>query len=170
VESIQQARKSVLVEAYSLTSRTIARALIDAKQRGVDVELILDKSQCDAVGSDVGMLARSGIATFTNQGEIIPPSAHTARSAEDGVPHFSGTAPRYGLAHSKVMIIDGATVITGSFNFTRSAEEYNVENLLVISNDPPLADAYTLMWKRYLAQSKPYSSRSRHDPVPGFWN
>ena len=136
--------------------------------RGVDVELILDKSQCDAAGSDAGMLARSGIATFTNQGEIMPPSAHTVRSTDDGILRFPDTASRYGITHSKVMIIDGATVITGSFNFTRSAEEYNIENLLVISNDPPLADVYTGMWKRYLAQSKPYFLGNRHDPVPGF--
>ena len=38
----------------------------------------------------------------------------------------------HAIAHNKVMIIDGETVITGSFNFTKAAEENNAENLLII--------------------------------------
>ena len=47
-----------------------------------------------------------------------------------------------GLMHKKVMIVDGETVVTGSFNYTWSAEHRNAENLLVI-HDPTLAAEYT---------------------------
>ncbi len=49
---------------------------------------------------------------------------------------------QHAIAHNKVMIIDGETVITGSFNFTKAAEEKNAENLLVI-RDKKLAERYT---------------------------
>ena len=116
VRAVNGARKQVLVEAYSFTSEPIALALIAAEKRGVDVEVILDKSQEQARGSDADMISESGIPTVVDSA--------------------------YRIAHDKVMIIDGSRVVTGSFNFTRSAEDFNAENLLVISNDPPLAEQY----------------------------
>ena len=137
VRAVKEARKTVLVEAYSFTSEPIAVALIDAEKRGVDVEVILDKSQEQARGSDADLISESGIPTFIDSA--------------------------YRIAHDKVMIIDGSKVITGSFNFTKSAEDYNAENMLVVSNDPPLADQYAASWKQHLAQSKPFHpGRSHH--------
>ena len=52
--------------------------------------------------------------------------------------------------------------ISGSFNFTKSAEDYNAENLLVISNDPPLAEQYTASGERLLAQSHPFHPGKSH--------
>ena len=43
---------------------------------------------------------------------------------------------KHAIAHSKVMVIDSATIITGSFNFTKAAEEKNAENLLMITDAP----------------------------------
>jgi phosphatidylserine/phosphatidylglycerophosphate/cardiolipin synthase-like enzyme len=48
----------------------------------------------------------------------------------------------HAISHNKVMIIDGETVLTGSFNFTKAAQEKNAENLLIIW-DPSLAAQYT---------------------------
>ena len=59
------------------------------------------------------------------------------------------------------MVIDGRTVITGSFNFTKAAEEKNAENLLVIS-DPDIAAKYTKNWQEHLAHSKPYEGIPAH--------
>jgi len=56
------------------------------------------------------------------------------------------------------MIIDSKTLITGSFNFTKAAEEGNAENLLVISNAPDLAQRYTANWKEHLGHSQPYGA------------
>jgi len=146
VSAIHEARKQVLVEAYSFTSEPIAMALIDAEKRGVDVEVILDKSQEKARGSDADLISERGIPTYTDAS--------------------------YRIAHDKVMVIDGSKVITGSFNFTKSAEEYNAENLLVIANDPPLADQYATSWKKHLARSHPFhpgKSHHRHGSVSRFW-
>ncbi len=61
----------------------------------------------------------------------------------------------YQIAHNKIIIIDGETVITGSFNFTRSAEEYNAENLLVI-HDQALAARYEANFQKHLRVSQPW--------------
>jgi hypothetical protein len=61
------------------------------------------------------------------------------------------------LMHNKVMIVDGATVITGSFNYTWSAEHRNAENLLVI-HDPTLAAEYTQNWNIHAARSRPLAA------------
>ncbi len=58
------------------------------------------------------------------------------------------------------MIIDGATVLTGSFNFTTAAEEHNAENLLVIP-DPALAQKYLTNWNAHFRHSEKYTRRVR---------
>ena len=106
VSEIRNARGEVLVQAYSFTSTPIAKALLDARKRGVKVTVILDKSQKTASYSSADFLRNSGIATYI-----------------DG---------KHAIAHNKIMIIDRECVITGSFNFTKAAEEKNAENILVI--------------------------------------
>jgi phosphatidylserine/phosphatidylglycerophosphate/cardiolipin synthase-like enzyme len=66
----------------------------------------------------------------------------------------------HAIAHNKIMIIDGETVITRSFNFTRAAEENNGENLLVI-HDKKLADRYVRNWKEHDRHSEVYGSRGK---------
>jgi phosphatidylserine/phosphatidylglycerophosphate/cardiolipin synthase-like enzyme len=61
--------------------------------------------------------------------------------------------PGRGMAHSKVMVIDRATVITGSFNFNRQAETTNVENLAVFHDSHQIADIYTAIWKARSTQA-----------------
>ena len=56
------------------------------------------------------------------------------------------------------MIIDGETIITGSFNFTKAAQENNAENLLII-RDPALAVQYTQNWEAHRQHSQPYMGR-----------
>ena len=60
--------------------------------------------------------------------------------------------------HHKV--IDGETVITGSFNFTKAAEENNAENLLVI-HDKKMAERYTENWKEHEGHSEGYGGRGK---------
>jgi len=134
VDVLATAKKYVLVQAYSFTSAPIARALVDAKKRGVDVQVILDKSQQTERYSSATFLANEGILTYID--------------------------PIHKIAHNKVMIIDGQTVITGSFNFTKAAEEGNAENLLVITHAPELALRYTDNWKNHLGHSVPYQARN----------
>jgi phosphatidylserine/phosphatidylglycerophosphate/cardiolipin synthase-like enzyme len=58
------------------------------------------------------------------------------------------------------MVIDGETVITGSFNFTKAAEENNAENLLIIY-DKKLASTYTKNWEEHAQHSEVYEGRGR---------
>ncbi len=134
VEQLNDAKKSVLVQAYSFTSAPIARALVDAKRRGVDVRVILDRSQRSERYTSATFIANEGIPTYID--------------------------PIHKIAHNKVMVIDGETVITGSFNFTKTAENGNAENLLVITHAPELAQRYTANWKEHLGHSEPYQARN----------
>jgi phosphatidylserine/phosphatidylglycerophosphate/cardiolipin synthase-like enzyme len=126
--AIKQAKKTILVQAYSFTSRPIAKALVKAKDRGIKVKIILDKSQLQP---DVYSRANY----FLNK----------------KIPIWVDDQPS--IAHNKVMIIDSKTVITGSFNFTVSAQKYNAENLLIIQ-DVNLAKLYSANWYRRLKVSK----------------
>lgn len=57
-----------------------------------------------------------------------------------GIPTFIDS--KHKIAHNKIMIIDRNTLITGSFNFTKSAEENNAENLLILKGNKPLVERY----------------------------
>ena len=121
VETLAEARESVYVMAYSFTSAPIAEALVAAKQRGVTVEVILDRSQPTARGSVIPALQAASIPVYIDRAHAIQ--------------------------HNKIMIIDANTVITGSFNFSNAAETRNAENLLVI-RDSRLAAQYKANWDR----------------------
>jgi phosphatidylserine/phosphatidylglycerophosphate/cardiolipin synthase-like enzyme len=134
VEALGQAKATVMVQAYSFTSAPIAKALVDAHKRGVRVEVLLDKSQRTEKYSAADFLAHAGISTRIDA--------------------------QHRIAHNKVMVIDGAVVITGSFNFTKGAEYENAENLLVI-HSPALAAQYTRNWEAHAGHSEPYEGRGR---------
>jgi phosphatidylserine/phosphatidylglycerophosphate/cardiolipin synthase-like enzyme len=131
VENLDRATNSVFVQAYSFTSAPIAKALVDASRRGVKVQVILDKSQRTEKYSEADFLRDSGIPTLIDDNHAI--------------------------AHNKIMIIDKGIILTGSFNFTKAAEEHNAENLLVI-RDASLAKEYLNNWETHVAHSEPYQS------------
>ncbi len=122
IHVIDAAKKSIYMQAYSFTSRPIARALIDAKRRGVKVSVILDKSQfMPDHYSAARSLIKRGISVWNDDGLDI--------------------------AHNKVIIVDESVVETGSFNYTNSAQHYNAENVLIIYSKA-LAQAYLNNWIR----------------------
>jgi phosphatidylserine/phosphatidylglycerophosphate/cardiolipin synthase-like enzyme len=129
VNALDGANETVLVQAYSFTSAPIANALARAHKRGVKVKVILDKSERTEKRSQATFLKNAGIPT----------------SIDD----------KHAIAHNKVIIIDRRIVITGSFNFTKEAEESNAENLLVI-RDAGLAEEYARNWREHLGHSVPY--------------
>ena len=133
VKELNAARETVLVQAYSFTSTPIAKALLMAHKRGVKVQVILDKSQKTEKYSEADFVVNVGIPVQVDS--------------------------KHAIAHNKVMVIDGATVITGSFNFTKAAEEHNAENLLVIRS-PELAAKYTANWKVHADHSDSYAGRT----------
>lgn len=130
VAEIGKARQEILVQAYSFTSKPIAKALLDANKRGVKIEAVLDKSNATAKYSAATFLFNSGIP-------VLIDSTHA-------------------IAHNKIMIIDRATLITGSFNFTAAAEDKNAENLLVIKGNPHLVEKYITNFETHKGHSEPY--------------
>jgi phosphatidylserine/phosphatidylglycerophosphate/cardiolipin synthase-like enzyme len=76
---------------------------------------------------------------------------------------------KHAIAHSKVMVIDSATILTGSFNFTKAAEEQNAENLLVIKDAYELVRLYETNIATHAAHSRPYTrstAAAATQPVP----
>ena len=111
-------------------SAPIAKALVAAHERGVRVEAILDKTNLTDKYTNAPYLAKAGIP-------IKIDSAHA-------------------IAHNKVMIIDNDIVVSGSFNFTKAAEERNAENLLII-HSKELSARYLGNWRAHQKHSIPYS-------------
>lgn len=132
VQEINDARKAILVQAYSFTSKPLAEAMMRAHKRGVEVWVVLDSSQRTS--------KYSSATFFRNQGmDVYIDSKHA-------------------IAHNKVMLIDNRVIITGSFNFTKAAEERNAENLLIIKEKIQLVRAYWHNFDKHLDHSVEYSS------------
>lgn len=140
IATLGQARQSIHVQVYLLTSRSIAKALLQAHQRGVQVHIL----------ADAAMVAGSE-------------SSRIPMLAEAGVPVWLET--RYANAHNKVMLVDAGAahpaVITGSYNYTWSAQARNAENLLILRDNPALADAYLKNWLRHRRDAQPYADTEK---------
>ena len=136
VRTLGEAKKSIHVQAYLLTSRSIARALLEAKTRGVAVEVLADRE----------MVSKGDKS-------LIP------ALAAEGIPVWLET--RYAIAHNKVLLIDAAgghgVVITGSYNFTWSAQARNAENLLILRDNPALVRRYLDNWQRHRGDAEKMS-------------
>jgi phosphatidylserine/phosphatidylglycerophosphate/cardiolipin synthase-like enzyme len=136
---IQNAKKSIQIQAYSFTSAEIIHALIAAKKRGVDVRIIIDKSNVNGEDTSRGQKEKELLDSLVDAGVPIKVDYD------------------FQIAHSKIMIIDGLDVITGSFNFTYSAEHNNAENCLVIHGNKQLADTYVKNWQWRWDATKQYN-------------
>lgn len=126
---ITAASKSIDVAMYTWTSPTLAQALIAARKRNVALRTILDAGEAKARDSQRTLLAKS---------------ANDVRLCS-----------AYYLMHDKFAIIDGAILITGSYNWTQDAETHNAENLLCLYDQPVLVAAYAQTFARLWSQSKP---------------
>ncbi len=124
VDEIAKAQKTINVAMYELTSREISQALIAAKARGVIIRIFLDLKEGKTKYSKGTYLSQNGIA----------------------VKYYMG----HGLMHNKFAVIDEKILLTGSFNWTPTAEQKNQENLLVL-DDPVFikqySDRFEYLWK-----------------------
>ncbi len=134
VTEIAVARHSILVQAYSFTSVPILSALKAAHARGVDVEVIVDKTSARQSKSG----SRYSAATYLTNA---------------GIPVWVDT--KVAIAHNKVMVIDAATVITGSFNFT-ARPRTTTPRTCWCSMNPALATQHKANWERRKSVSMPY--------------
>lgn len=121
VQAVNTAASSLHVMAYSFTSTEIAQALMNAKRRGVDVRVLIDRSQLHAPHSQLKALTNAGVPVLVDQ---VP-----------------------GIAHNKILVIDGVSVVTGSFNWSTAAQARNAENVIWIK-DPQTAEIYLQNWRR----------------------
>jgi len=128
---IAQARESVRVQAYLFNDRHIAGALHAALRRGVEVSIVADAAQHASGGLPVlAPLQRAGARVYLD-------SCHAA-------------------SHNKIVIVDAATVITGSYNFTQAAQWRNAENVVVISGSRAIAERFVKNFEYHRSQSAPW--------------
>ena len=128
--AIGEARSTVRVMTYQLSSGRVINALRAAAGRGVDVAVIVDGATCETkrLAPVLVVLAKAGVEVACDDRERIH--------------------------HNKVVVVDAATVVTGSFNFSKSAER-NAENILVIRGAPALAARYLGVWAEHQAHAEP---------------
>ena len=108
LELINSATSSIKILAYSFTDKDIANALIDAKDRGVKVKVIVDGKWSDNVYSKDEYLQDYGV----------------------DLKRFYSSS----ILHDKVIIVDKNITVTGSYNFTESANSRNRENSIIVHN------------------------------------
>ncbi len=128
LNAVNAADESIDFLAYSFTSDELAAALIERAKSGVIVRGVFDKDQYHSnSGTEFDTLTNAGLDVWL-----------------DGNPR---------LMHHKVIIIDGQVVITGSYNFSNNAEQYNDENTLIIHNQD-IAEQYLSEFQQVYEQAK----------------
>lgn len=137
IAAIDGARHDVHVLAYSFTHPGIAKALLAAHGRGVEVQVVADARQTLTLPHTVlPDLRRRGIAVWLDAG--------------------------FGSAHNKVIIADAgtaaATTVTGSFNFTRAAQSHNAENVVIFHRNRDIAKVYERYFERRRASAQRWNT------------
>ncbi len=127
VEWVNSARSSIHFMAFAFTSPEIAQAMLDRHADGVLVQGVFEQRNAGGTGAEFENLRRGGVDV------LMDGNCYTM--------------------HHKVIIVDEHTVITGSYNFTRRAEETNDENLLII-DDPELAGQFMEEFERVFEQAR----------------
>ena len=140
VAAISAAKSQIRMQAYSFTARPIAAALIDAKTRGVDVQILLDRSNEIQRNSQGRAMVGAGIPVWI---DYLP-----------------------AIAHGKDIIIDGRLVVGGSYNYTGSASRRNAENVLFIA-DEAVARRFLEHWAERQALSRLWSGDAERRTTTG---
>jgi len=134
VKVIDSTSKSLYLAAYSFTSPAIVQALLQARKRGVDVQVVVDEK---------GNKSKASIAALNLLvGAKIP----------------TRTISVYAIHHDKYIVADEETVETGSFNYSKAAATSNSENVIVIWKNPKLAETYLDHWNDRWNKAKTYTS------------
>jgi len=132
VEELSSAKKNIRIQMYIFTSKRIADVLGKAAKRGVKVDVILDKSQEKATYGPWRALLRDGVRVYFDR--------------------------EHDTANNKIVIVDSRAVITGSYNFTKAAEDKNAENILILKNAEDVIDSYIENFDRHLEHAKKAAS------------
>ncbi|WP_240317741.1 phospholipase D family protein [Janthinobacterium lividum] len=130
---IDSAASNIRLAAYSFSSPHVVEALLQARQRGVDVRVLADTRRNARKNSRAALdrLVGAGIPT-----RLIS---------------------RYALHHDKYIVADGVTVQNGSFNYTADAATANSENVIVVWHSARLAQSYLAHWENRWASGIDYA-------------
>lgn len=123
IQTIGSAQNSIRMMAYSFTDPSVMQALIAAKKRGVDVQIVIDEDGNKSKASQAAMNLVTGA----------------------GIP--LRTDGDFKIQHDKVIVVDNKSVETGSYNYTASANKANSENAILIQDEPQLAAQYLAHWQ-----------------------
>lgn len=132
LETIAGAKHDIQILAYAFQAPDIMQALVAARNRGVKVRVVVDKRR------NKGKTSKKAMDFVTSNGVELRTNDH------------------FHIHHDKVIIVDGSTVETGSFNFAPSAETANSENVVVIRDMPEVAKQYIAHWQSRWDLGKPY--------------
>ena len=130
-QAMETALSELLICVFTISDDRLSDAIMAAHRSGLTVRVISDNDKMHDRGSDVERLSQAGV------------DVRIDRSPE----HM----------HHKFMVIDGRTVMTGSYNWTRSAETRNEENIIAV-DDPQLATRFSEEFERIWKLSEPASS------------
>lgn len=125
LKTIMTAQQEIRLMGYSFTSPEVVSALVRAKQRGVDVSVVLDWKANTGKNNNSSKAAMNLLV-----GAGIPVRTISA----------------YKILHDKVIVADGRNTEVGSFNFSRAADRVNSENVLVVWGEPAVAQRYLQHW------------------------
>ncbi len=121
LREIGSAKKSIHFMAFSFTQDALGSAMRDRFESGIDVQGVFEERQVSRY-SEYEPMKAAGMSVVQDRNR--------------------------GTMHHKVIVIDEKTVITGSYNFSKNAEERNSENLLIIKGNPDIAEAYLTEFNR----------------------
>ncbi|MGC9350118.1 MAG: phospholipase D-like domain-containing protein [Anaerolineae bacterium] len=127
VQTIENAKSSVLFMAFVFTDDEIAEAIIDQHRAGLRVAGVFEARNAESPGSDIASFQRAGVDVL-----------------EDGNPY---------IMHHKVIIVDEEVIVTGSYNFSASAADQNDENVLIIESQD-VASYYVAEFSRIYQEAK----------------
>ncbi len=133
VEELDAAGTSVHAAVYTFTDTTLRDRLLEASYRGVDVKLVMDPWSADS-------------------GNVVNQAVYDSLE-DEGVPVRWAPNPSGGIMHHKFAVIDGRMVLTGSYNWTESADTLNDENLMRIT-DEQLAGRFESAFEELWARSE----------------
>ena len=148
VSIIQSAQKTLDIAIYSLTDSKIGAAITDAHERGVAVRVITDQQQAG------GQTQKALLKDLVKAGIPVKDNTHS------------------GLMHLKVTIVDGKVATTGSFNYTKSAENTNDEVFVVLRDETAAKDfdtEFEKMWddnKNFTDYNSSIVNRNAIDSIP----
>ncbi|MBL8783605.1 MAG: endonuclease [Deltaproteobacteria bacterium] len=129
IRQIEATRTRIDAAIFTVTFDRLTRALLAARQRGVAIRLLTDNDKALDLGSDIARLSHADLDVRIDRTEV----------------HM----------HHKFAIFDGEVLLTGSFNWTRSANEENHENAL-FTDDAALVRLYQAEFERCWKLGIPY--------------